>query len=193
MAKKKKEKIMAFDTLQPDTLHPAYERICRNFVCYDTKVRECLAEEMRRPEYKNDQTTEKEFDIICGYQTELRGGIGNLGLDIVSLLPVTLEKTVKTTTPYIYRTIDYSQAKVPAVFGTRKDALQLIQKRVKTKNVLMHYNGITERRELDIDYIDKILEGLEEDTIDFDIEAIGRGDAEGDMILVSIYKNCLKM
>lgn len=190
---RKKEKIMAFDILQPDTLHPAYERICRNFVCYNTKVRECLADEIRRPELRNDPATGKEFDIICGYQTELRDGLGNLGLDLVSLVPISLEKTVKTTTPYIYRTMDYSQSKAPAVFGTKKDALQLIQKRVKTKNVLMHYNGITERREFDIDYIDEILGNLEEDTIDFDIEAIGRGDAEGDMILVSIYKNCLKM
>ena len=193
MARKKKEKIMAFDVLQPDTLHAAHERICRNFICYDTKVKECLTEEIRRNELKNDPATEKEFDIICGYQTELRDGLGNLGLDLVSLLPVSLEKTVKTTTPYIYRTMDYSQSKAPAVFGTKKDALQLIQKRVKTKNVLMHYNGITERREFDIDYIDGILECLEEDTIDFDIEPIGRGDVEGDMILVSIYKNCLKV
>lgn len=193
MGRKKKEQLMAFDVLQPDTLHKATERICRNFVCYDSKVKECLHNEIRRDEYKADQDTEREFGIICGYQTELRGGIGNLGMDVVSLLPVTLEKTVKTTTPYIYRVMDYNQTKATAMFGTRKDALQLIQKKIKTKNVVMHYDGTTERCELDIDRIDKILEGLEEDTIDFDIEPIGRGDAEGNMILVTVYKNCMKL
>ena len=189
---RKKEKIMAFDILQPDTLHPAYERICRNFVCYNTKVRECLAEEMRRLEYKNDQTTEKEFDTICGYQTELRDGLGNLGPNLISLSSISLEKTVKTTTPYIYRTMDYSQSKAPVVYGTKKDALQLIQKKIKTKNVIMHYNGVTERCEFDIDRIDEIFSGLEEDTIDFDIEPIGRGDIEGDIILVTVFKNDMK-
>jgi hypothetical protein len=71
--------------------------------------------------------------------------------------------------------------------------LQLIQKKIKTKNVVMHYNGMTERCELDISQIDEILEGLEEDTIDFDIEPIGRGDVEGDTILVTVYKNCMKL
>ena len=190
---RKKERIMAFDTLQPDTLHEATDRVCRNFVCFENKVKECLHTEDRRESWKNDAGREKEFDILTGYQTELRGGLGNLGRDLVSLLPVTLEKSVKTTTPYIYRTIDYSLSKAAVEFGTRKDALQLIQKKIKTKNVVMHYNGITERCEFDVDHIDEILGTLEEDTIDFDIEAIGRNDVEGDMILVSIYKNCLKV
>lgn len=193
MGRKKKEQLMAFDVLQPDTLHKPTERICRNFICYDSKVKDCLHNEIRKDDHKTDKDTEREFDIICGYQTELRGGIGNLGMDLISLLPVTLEKTVKTTTPYIYRLIDYSQTKSSAIFGTRKDALQFIQKKIKTKNVVMHYNGMTERCELDISQIDEILEGLEEDTIDFDIEPIGRGDVEGDTILVTVYKNCMKL
>ena len=190
---KKKERIMAFDILQPDTLHKATERICKNFVCFEKKVEECLMNEIRKPEHRNDENTLREFKVITGYQTELRDGLGNLGMDLVSLVPVTLEKSVKTTTPYIYRTMDYSLSKPVVSFGTKKDALQTIQKKIKTKNVIMHYDGNTERGELDIDHIDEILGTLEEDTIDFDIEALGRNDVEGDMILVSIYKNCLKV
>ena len=193
MGRKKQDRVMAFDTLQPDTLHKPTGKICRNFICYETKVKDCLYSEDRNERWKHDAKTQKEFDILTGYQTELRGGIGCLGTDMVSLIPVTLEKTVKTTTPYIYRIADYGTSRNTEAYGTRKDVLQYLQKRIKVKNVLMHYNGITERGEFDLNHIDEILGGLEENTVDFDVTPLGRGDAEGDVILITIYKNCLKI
>ena len=190
---RKKEKVMAFDVMQPDTLHPATDRICRNFVCYDSKVKECLVSEDRKENWKHDIKIQKDFDILLGYQTELRGGLGNIGSDFVSLVPVTLEKTVKTTTPYIYRVTDYTLPRATETFGTKKDAIQYIQKKIKTKNVVIHYDGKTERCEMDPQHIDDILGTLEEDTIDFDIAQVGRGDVEGDIILITIYKNLLKV
>lgn len=192
MARKKKDRIMAFEVLQPDTLHPETQRICRNFVCYESNVKDCLVESDRRESWKHDENTQREFDIICGYQTELRGGMGNLGMDLVSLVPVTLEKSVKSTTPYIYRTMDYSLNKPVETYGTRKDALAFIQKHIKTKNVIMHYDGVTERGELDLKRIEEIFSTIETDTIEFDIAQVGRNDMEGDIILVTIYKNLLK-
>ena len=189
---RKKERVMAFDVMQPDTLHAATERNCRNFICFEKNVRSFLDKECRRESWLHESTRDREINTLLGYQTELRDGVGELGMDVVSLLPITLEKSVKTTTPYIYRTIDYGAARPTAEYGTRKDAIDLIQKRIKTKGVVMHYNGITERGDLDFDRINEILGGLEEDTIDFDIEPIGRGDVEGDMILVTIYKNDMK-
>ena len=193
MARKKKERVMAFDVLSPDTLHPHNERVCRNFVCYEGKVSECLVNEIRRPELKNDEKTLREFKVLTGYQTEARDGLGNLGLDMVSLLPVTLESSVKTTTPYIYRTIYYGEGRPDETFCTRKDAISYIQKKIKTKNVVMHYNGMTERCELTSGYLEDLFAMLEPDTIEFDITAIGRGGIEGDSVLVTIYKNCMKV
>lgn len=192
MARKKKDRIMAFDVLQPDTLHPETQRICRNFVCYESKVKDCLVESDRKENWKHSADIQREFDIICGYQTELRGGLGNLGMDLISLIPVTLEKSVKSTTPYIYRTMDYSLNKPVETYGTKKDALAFIQKHIKTRNVIMHYNGVTERGELDLKRIEEIFDTIEDDTITFDIAQVGRGDVEGDIILVTIYKNLLK-
>ena len=189
---RKKERIMAFETLQPDTLHAPTERVCRNFVCSEKNVRECLLNEGRTESWKHDPARETEFNALLSYQTELREGLGNIGIDMVSLLPVTLEKSVKSTTPYIYRTMDYSLNKPSVVFGTKKEALQLIQRKIKTKNVVMHYNGVTEKGEFDIARVEEILGTLEEETVEFDIEPIGRGGIEGDMVLVTIFKNCLK-
>lgn len=188
---RKKERIMAFDTLQPDTLHRHTERVCRNFVCFEKNIRDCLDSQCRKDDWKHSNTSESEIKTLLGYQTELRDGLGNLGIDMVSLVPITLEKSVKTTTPYIYRTMDYSLSKPAIVFGTKKDALQTIQKKIKTKNVVMYYDGKMERCEFNIDYIDQILGTLEEDTIDFSIEPIGRNGMEGDTVMVSIYKNCM--
>ena len=192
MARKKKDRVMEFSTLQPDTLHKETQRICRNFICYESNVKNRLIESGRKDSWKHSEDIQHEFDILCGYQTELRGGIGNLGLDIVSLTPITLEKSVKSTTPYIYRTMDYGLGKPVETYGTKKDALAFIQKRIKTKNVIMHYNGNTERCVLDIEKINEILGTLEEDTIDFDISQVGRGGDDGEIILVTIYKNLLK-
>lgn len=189
MGRRKKDRIMAFEVLQPDTIHSSNGRICRNFVGYESDVRKLLEEEIRIPEKKNDKIIQKEFDIITGYQTEAREGMGNLGNDLISLLPIVLEKTVKTTTPYIYRIMDYGTGKLSQTFTTRKDAVSYIEKHIKTKTVIMHYNGKTDMQEFNQGYVDSILSTLEEDTIDFDVAQIGRGGEEGDIILLTIYKN----
>ena len=191
MARKKKERLMAFEILSPDSLHPHTERVCRNFVAYENDVRRCLDEEIRKDkEYlKTDEKTKLEFDLIVGRQTELREGLGNLGIDMVSLVPISLEKSVKTTTPYIYRVRCYGEGRLDDSYGTRKEALTAIQRKIKTRRAIMHYNGVTERADFDIDHIDEIFNGLEEDTVEFDISQIGRNNMEGDIILVTIFKN----
>jgi hypothetical protein len=190
---KRKERIMAFDTLQPDTLHNANERICRNFICSESKVGECLRSEDRNENWKQDPARVREFDSLTGYQTEARGGLGNIGQNLVSLVPVALEKDVKPSTPYIYKAISYGSSSSPVIYGSRKDIIQFIQKKIKTRNVVMHYDGKTEKGELDIEHINSLFNILEPDTIDFDIVSLGRNDTEGDAVLVTIYKNLLKV
>lgn len=191
MGRKKKERLMAFEVMSPDSLHPHTERVCRNFIAYENDVRRCLDEEIRTDkEYlKTDEKTKLEFDLIVGRQTELRDGIGNLGIDMVSLVPISLEKSVKTTTPYIYRVRCYGDGRPDDSYGTRKEALTAIQRRIKTRRAIVHYNGVTERMDFDIDRVDAIFNILEEDTVEFDISQIGRNNTEGDMVLVTIFKN----
>lgn len=190
---RRKERIMAFDTLCPDTLHNSSERVCRNFVCFESKVRQCLESEDRKESWKQDPGRKREFDTITGYQTDARGGIGNLGTNLVCLTQAVLEKTVKASTPYIYKVTDYTTAKTQEIFCTRKDALDIIQKKIKSKNAVMHYNGNVERGEVDIPHINSLLSTLEPDTVDFDICSVGRNNTEGEMILLTIYKNCMSI
>lgn len=186
---------MAFEILSPDTLHRHTERVCRNFIAYEGDVRSCLESEIRKEkEYlRNDENIKREFDLIVGRQTELRDGLGNLGLDMISLVPITLEKSVKTTTPYIYRTMDYSTSRPTIAYGTKKDALQTIQKKIKVRRTISHYNGITEKGDFDINHIEEVFNDLEEDTVEFDITPIGRNNMEGDTIIVTIFKNDMKV
>ena len=181
MGRKKKERLMAFEILSPDTLHPHTERVCRNFVCYEGDVRGMLDAEIRKDKQylKTDENTKHEFDIIAGRQTELREGLGNLGLDMISLVPISLEKSVKTTTPYIYRIRCYGESKPTDSYGTRKEALSFIQKKIKTRRVIMHHNGITEKCDFDINHVDEVFNDLEEDTIEFDISRLGVGTPKG--------------
>ena len=189
---RKKDKVMAFDTLQPDSLRIPSGRVCRNFICYESKVKDCLVEEDIEESWKHDAGRTKEFDTLVGYQTEARGGIGNLGNDIISLIPVTLEKSVKPSVEYIYRIFDYGTSKNDGIYCTKKEAVQYVQRKIKSKNVRLVYGGKVEKAELDIGGIDSILSELEPETLDFGIIPLGRGDVEGDMILLTIYKNLLK-
>ena len=191
MARKAKDQIVAFEVMSPDPMHPHTERVCRNFVCFKNSLKDNLVNEIRKEELRKDEKTLREFDVICGYQTEARDGLGNLGMDMVSITPAVLEKSVKVSTPYIYRTLDYSLNKPVETFGTKKDALSFIQKRIKTKNAIMHYNGVTEKCEFNVERLSSLFDTLEADTVEFDIATLGR-NTEGDIILVTIFKNCLK-
>ena len=88
--------------------------------------------------------------------------------------------------------MDYSLNRPVEIYGTMKDALAFIQKHIKTKNVIMHYDGVTERGEFDLKRIEEIFAAIEADTVEFDIAQVGRNDMKGDIILVTIYRNLLK-
>ena len=191
MGRRKKARIMAFETLCPDSQNKPTWRTCRNFICTEDKVKDCIVGSMRKEAYKKDIGISRDIETLLSFKTELRNGIGNIGDDMVALGPVELNKSIKTTTPYIYRVIDYTQAKAPEIYGTKKDALDIIQKKIKTKNAIVCYNGTRDRIEFNIDEVSDILTTLEDDTIDFDICTVGRGDVEGDILLVTIFKNGL--
>ena len=191
MGRRKKAKIMAFETLCADSLHAPIGRTCRNFICYEDRVRENISNSFRKDAYKKDIGIERDIDTLLSFKTELRDGIGNIRDDMISLIPVEVNKSVKPGIEYVYRVKDCTLAKPIDIYGTKKDALDYIQKKIKTKNALVCYNGNREKREFNIEDIDGILATLEEDTIDFDICSLGRGDAESDILLVTIFKNYL--
>ena len=191
MGRRKKAKIMAFETLCADSLHAPLGRTCRNFICYEDKVKDNILESFRKDSYRKEVGIVRDIDTLLSFKTELRDGIGNIRDDMVSLVPIEVNKTVKPGVSYIYRVKDYTLAKPTDFYGTKKDILDFMQKKIKTKNIMVCYNGVRERREFNVDEISDILSGLEEDTIDFDICPLGRGDAEGDILLITIFKNCL--
>ncbi len=105
---------------------------------------------------------------------------------------VKLPTSVKTGTKYIYKVYDYSDDKVNTEYGTQKDAISFINKRVKTKYAYVTYNGQTEKIEYDAKTVTGILNELEETTSQFEIEPISRSGNTDETILVSIFKNYVK-
>ena len=112
--------------------------------------------------------------------------------DDVNVEEVKLPASIKPDTKYIYKVYDYSGDKLNTEYGTQKDILVYISKRVKTKYAYVTYNGKSGKIEYSPKAVTEILSELEETTSQFEIEPIGRSGNTSDVIFVTTFKNCIK-
>ena len=77
-------------------------------------------------------------------------------------------------------------------YGTQKDILAYIGKKIKTKYAYAIYKGTMNKIEYSPKAVTDILNGLEETTSQFEIESVGRSGMTDNMLIVTIFKNCIK-
>lgn len=189
---RKKQPVMAFETLQPDSLRPN-KTIVRNFICYKDKVKDFLIAEDKEGRCNREKEIWNDFEKLLSFKTELRGGAGNIGSDDVFLEEIKLAPCVKPNTDFIWRVTDYGVSSNKFTYTNRKNAVSEVNKKIKVKTVAFNYNGITETCEYSTERLEAIMDEMQDDTIDICITPIGRGGVEGDMILLVPYKNHLKL
>lgn len=187
---RKKREIMAFETLCPDSLRKP-SSVCKNFIVYGDCVEKMLHKEVRSEELKTDSVL-KDFQSLLSFKTKYRDGLGNIGIDEVSLVPITLGSKVKGDTPYIYRILTYGETKTNPVYTTRKDAINDILRKVRVKSVFASYGGKNEEVELSEEMLNGIFDYIEKDTFDCAIVPLGRDGAKDLTILITIFKNDLQ-
>ena len=188
---RKSKKLVALEVLeQNSTWDYRKTRILNNFIC-------------------NQDDIEKVINMDCkeawrkerGYDTEVKGIVAPRGTrgasdffftDDVSIEEVKLPSSIKPSTKYVYKIYDYHNEKLNIEYGTQKDVLAYISKKIKTKFVYVNYNGASGKIEFSPKVIAETLTGLEPTTSQFIIEPVGRAETPDNSIMISIFKNCLK-
>ena len=189
---RKKQKILSLEVLEVNsTLDYRNSKILTNFVCKADDVERTIQDADLKGYWKHEKNYASEVKSILA-QPGTRNASNVFFSDDVSVEEVKLPETVKAGTRYIYKVYNYSGDKVNTEYGTQKDILSYIGKKIKTKYAYVTYNGKSEKIEYAPKTVTDILNDLEKTTSQFQIEPVGRSGFTDDIILVSMFKNYIK-
>lgn len=189
---RKKEKILSLEVIEPNSTWDYREtKILNNFICKKDDAEKTIVDMDRREYWKHE----------TGYKDEVKAILAAPGTrnsrdvffhDDVNVEEVKLPASVKAGTKYVYKVYDYSGERVSTEYGTQKEILAYISKKIKTKYAYVTYNGTSQRIEYSPKAVTDILNELEKTTSQFAIESIGRSGMTDNSILVTMFKNCIK-
>jgi hypothetical protein len=166
-------------------------KILRNFICKKDDAEKVIVDMDQREYWKHEKNYSEEVKSILA-APGTRNASNVFFHEDVNVEEVKLPATVKPGTKYVYKIYDYSNDKVTSEYGTQKDILAYIGKKIKTKYAYVMYKGSTNKIEYSPKAVTDILNGLEETTSQFEIESVGRSGMTDNMLIVTIFKNCIK-
>lgn len=189
---KKKEKIVSLEVIETNSLWDyRNSRILQNFICKKDDAEKTVADMDLKDYWKHEKNYANEVKAILA-APGTRNSSSVFFTQDVNVEEVKLPVSVKASTKYVYKVYDYLGDKLNTEYGTQKDIVSYIGKRVKTKYAYVTYNGKSRRIEYSPKAVTEILDGLEDTTSQFEIEPIVRSGATEGTILVSIFKNQIK-
>ena len=189
---RKKERILSLEVGEPNsTWDYSNTKILRNFICKKDDAEKVIVDMDQREYWKHEKNYSEEVKSILA-APGTRNASNVFFHEDVNVEEVKLPATVKPGTKYVYKVYDYSNDKVTSEYGTQKDILAYIGKKIKTKYAYVMYKGTTNKIEYSPKAVTDILNGLEETTSQFEIESVGRSGMTDNMLIVSIFKNCIK-
>ena len=160
----------------------------RNFVCNEEDAEKLLPEMDIREIRKHEADYQKQVKAILAPIGTRNASTVFYGDDI-SYEEAKLPASVKPGTKYIYKIYDYSGNKLNTEYGTQKDIVAYISKKIKTKYAYVIYNGKADKIEYSPKAVIDVLNGLEKTTSQFSIEPLARSGSTEDLLLVSIFEN----
>ena len=189
---RKKEKILSLEVIEPNSTWDYREtKVLTNFICKKDDAEKTIVD-MDRKEYWKHET---------GYKDQVKSILADPGTrnasdvffhDDVNVEEVKLPASIKTGVKYVYKIYDYSNERVSTEYGTQKEILAYLSKKIKTKYVYVTYNGSGQRIEYSPKTVASILNELEITTSQFSVEPIGRSGVTDGSFLVTMFKNCVK-
>lgn len=186
---KKKKKILSVEMLEINsTWDYRNARIFNNFMCNQEDVESTMVDMDRKEYWKKGQQYKDEVKSILAPRGTRNASEMFFDND-VCVEEVKLPASIKPTTKYIYKIYDYSGDKLNIEYGTQKDAVAYISKKIKTKYAYVSYNGINGKIEYSPKAVVETLNSLENTTSQFSIEPLGRSGSTEDLLLVSIFEN----
>ena len=192
MPKKKKKKVMSLEVLEVNSLWD-YRRCktLRNFICNEEDAENTVQEMVLNETWKQQGDYQKQVKAILAPSGTRNASTYFYGDDI-SYEEVKLPVSVKPGTKYVYKVYDCCNDKLSTEYGTQKDIVAYISKKIKTKYAYIMYNGKGERIEYSPKAVTDVLNGLEKTTSQCSIEPFGRSGATEDLFIVSIFENHIK-
>lgn len=189
---RKKVKIVSLEVTEPNsTWDYRSNKLLNNFVCKQEDTEKALFDMDRKECWRKEKKYADEVKAVLA-APGTRNARNSFFTDSISMEEIKLPTSVKGDTKYIYKFYDYSGENLTTDYGTQKDIISHISKRIKTKYAYVNYNGQEEKIEYSPKTVANILSGLEETTSQFEIEPFGRSGSTEDSIIVAIFKNCLK-
>ena len=189
---RKKEIILSLEVGEPNSMWDySNTKILRNFICKKDDAEKVIVDMDQREYWKHEKNYSEEVKSILAAPGTRNASTVFFHED-VNVEEVKLPASVKPGTKYVYKIYDYSNDKVTSEYGTQKDILAYIGKKIKTKYAYVMYKGTTNKIEYSPKAVTDILNGLEETTSQFEIESVGRSGMTDNMMIVTIFKNCIK-
>ena len=189
---RKKEKILSLEVIEPNSTWDYREtKILNNFICKKDDAEKTIVDMDLKEYWKHES----------GYKDQIKSVLADSGTrnasdvffhDDVNVEEVKLPSSVKAGTKYVYKIYDYSGERVSTEYGTQKEILAYLSKKIKTKYAYVTYNGSSQRIEYSPKAVTDIFNELEKTTSQFAIEPIGRSATTDSSFLVTMFKNCIK-
>lgn len=189
---RKKGKILSLEVGEPNsTWDYSNIKILKNFICKKDDAEKVIVDMDQKEYWKHEKKYSEEVKSILA-APGTRNASSVFFNEDVNVEEVNLPDSVKPGTKYVYKIYDYSKDKANCEYGTQKDIIAYISKKIKTKYAYVAYKGTTDKIEYSPKAVTDILNGLEETTSQFVIESIGRSGMTDNTLVVSIFKNCIK-
>lgn len=189
---RKKKKLISLEVVETNSLWDyRNSRTLTNFVCAEEDAEKTVPKMDRKETWKHETDYSKQVKAILA-PAGTRNASNIFYTDDVSVEEVKLPASMKTIPAYLYKIYDYSGEKVAVSYGSQKDIVAYLSKKIKVKNALVTSNGEQRKIECTPKNLSSMFNGLEETTSQAGIEPIGRSGCTGDMYLVSMFKNCVK-
>jgi hypothetical protein len=189
---RKKEKIVSLEVIETNAMWDYREsKALTNFICKADDAEKTIQEMDRQELWKHEESFKDQVKAILA-PAGTRNASSVFFTDDVNVEEVKLPASVKGSPKYIYKIYDYSGDKVKTDYGTQKDILAYLSKKIKTKYAYVSYNGKSGKIEYSPKAVANILGELEETTTQLTIEPYGRSGSTDDMMFVTMFKNCIK-
>ena len=186
---RKKDKFLAVEVLETNsTWDYRPSRIIYNFICRKDDAEKVITDMDIYERWKHDKKyTDEVKSILAAPGT--RNASNVFFNNEVAVEEVKVPKTVKASDKFIYKVYDYTDGKLSSEYGSKKDVLSYLSKKIKTKYAYTAYNGSEKRIEYSTKVITDILAELEDTTSNLEIEPLARSGNTDCTIFVSIFKN----
>ena len=189
---RKKKKLISLEVVETNSLWDyRNSRVLTNFICNEEDAEKTFQKMDRKELWKHEADYMKQVKSVLA-PAGTRNASSIFFTDDVSVEEVKLPASMKTVPGYVYKVYDYSAEKVVTEYGSQKDIISYLSKKIKVKNVIALADGETRKVECSPKSLASVLGGLEETTSQVSFEPVGRSGCTGDIYIVSVFKNCIK-